>query len=504
MPKQIKKAEKSLEELLWDSANKLRGTVVSYDYMNVCLGVIFLKYAGDRFDARRAELIAMGREKYIDYPAFYMSENVFYLTPVSRWSYLIENAKKPDLPLLIDTALAEIEKNNDALKGALPDNFYSRLTMDVSKLAALVDIVNQIKIDAHDFDLFGRVYEYFLGKFAASQGQKGGEYYTPKCIVRLLTEMIEPFKGRVYDPCCGSGGMFVQSAKFIAAHGGETNDIAIFGQEQNSATLKLAKMNLAIRGISADFGAMPADTFSKDQHKDLKADFILANPPFNLKEWRAESELTDDPRWNGFDVPPAGNANYGWILHMLSKLSNKGVAGFVMANGSMSSSTGGEDKIRRALIEKGLVECMIALPSQLFFTVQIPACLWFIRKNRERKKRCSSTRATSALWRIGLTATFRTKTSRKSRRLITTGAKKSPEYQDIKGFCKSADLTEIAANDYVLTPGRYVGIAEQADDGEPFDAKMTRLTAELSSLFAQSDALQSDIRDKLASIGWKV
>lgn len=504
MPKQIKKAEKSLEELLWDSANKLRGTVVSYDYMNVCLGLIFLKYAGDRFDARRAELIAMGREKYIDYPAFYMSENVFYLTPVSRWSYLIENAKKPDLPLLIDTALAEIEKNNDALKGALPDNFYSRLTMDVSKLAALVDIVNQIKIDAHDFDLFGRVYEYFLGKFAASQGQKGGEYYTPKCIVRLLTEMIEPFKGRVYDPCCGSGGMFVQSAKFIAAHGGETNDIAIFGQEQISATLKLAKMNLAIRGISADFGAMPADTFSKDQHKDLKADFILANPPFNLKEWRAESELTDDPRWNGFDVPPAGNANYGWILHMLSKLSDKGVAGFVMANGSMSSSTGGEDKIRRALIEKGLVECMIALPSQLFFTVQIPACLWFIRKNRDRKETLFIDARNVGFMADRTHRDFSDEDIAKITATYHNWRKKSPEYQDIKGFCKSADLTEIAANDYVLTPGRYVGIAEQADDGEPFDAKMTRLTAELSNLFAQSDALQSDIRDKLASIGWKV
>lgn len=376
--------------------------------------------------------------------------------------------------------------------------------MDVSKLAALVDIVNQIKIDAHDFDLFGRVYEYFLGKFAASQGQKGGEYYTPKCIVRLLTEMIEPYKGRVYDPCCGSGGMFVQSAKFIAAHGGETNDIAIFGQEQNSATLKLAKMNLAIRGISADFGAMPADTFSKDQHKDLKADFILANPPFNLKEWRAESELTDDPRWNGFDVPPAGNANYGWILHMLSKLSDKGVAGFVMANGSMSSSTGGEDKIRRALIEKGLVECMIALPSQLFFTVQIPACLWFIRKNRERKETLFIDARNVGFMADRTHRDFSDEDIAKITATYHNWRKKSPEYQDIKGFCKSADLAEIAANDYVLTPGRYVGIVEQADDGEPFDAKMTRLTAELSNLFAQSDALQSDIRDKLASIGWKV
>ena len=293
MAKQSKNTQnKSLEELLWDSANKLRGTVVSYDYMNVCLGLIFLKYAGDRFEARRAELIAAGRKKYIDMPAFYMSENVFYLTEEARWSYLLENTKKPELPLLIDTALSEIEKSNEALKGALPDNFYSRLTMDVSKLSALVDIINQIKIDTQDFDLFGRVYEYFLGKFAASQGQKGGEYYTPKCIVRLLTEMIEPFKGHVYDPCCGSGGMFVQSAKFIEAHHGDTNDIAVFGQEQNSATLKLAKMNLAIRGITADFGPIPADTFGKDLHKDLKADFILANPPFNLKDWRSDTELT--------------------------------------------------------------------------------------------------------------------------------------------------------------------------------------------------------------------
>lgn len=268
--------------------------------------------------------------------------------------------------------------------------------------------------------------------------------------------------------------------------------------------MKLAKMNLAIRGISADFGAMPADTFSKDQHKDLKADFILANPPFNLKEWRAESELTDDPRWNGFDVPPAGNANYGWILHMLSKLSDKGVAGFVMANGSMSSSTGGEDKIRRALIEKGLVECMIALPSQLFFTVQIPACLWFIRKNRERKETLFIDARNVGFMADRTHRDFSDEDIAKITATYHNWRKKSPEYQDIKGFCKSADLAEIAANDYVLTPGRYVGIAEQADDGEPFDAKMTRLTAELSSLFAQSDALQSDIRDKLASIGWKV
>ena len=504
MPKQIKKAEKSLEELLWDSANKLRGTVVSYDYMNVCLGLIFLKYAGDRFDARRAELIAMGREKYIDNPVFYMSENVFYLTPASRWSYLIGNAKKPDLPLLIDTALAEIEKNNEALKGALPDNFYSRLTMDTSKLSALVDIINQIKIDSHDFDLFGRVYEYFLGKFAASQGQKGGEYYTPKCIVRLLTEMIEPYKGRVYDPCCGSGGMFVQSAKFIAAHGGETNDIAIFGQEQNSATLKLAKMNLAIRGISADLGAMPADTFSKDQHKDLKADFILANPPFNLKEWRAESELTDDPRWNGFEVPPAGNANYGWILLMLSKLSDKGVAGFVMANGSMSSSTGGEDKIRRALIEKGFVECMIALPAQLFFTVQIPACLWFIRKNRERRETLFIDARNVGFMADRTHRDFSDEDIAKITKTYHDWRKGSPDYQDIKGFCKSADLTEIAANDYTLTPGRYVGIEETETSQEEFETKMAALVADLNAQMAKGAELDAQIKANLAQIGWKV
>lgn len=505
MAKQPKKSEnKSLEELLWDSANKLRGTVVSYDYMNVCLGLIFLKYAGDRFEARRRELIERGREKYLDMPAFYMSENVFYLTPASRWFFILENAKRPDLPLLIDSALADIEKNNEALKGALPDNFYSRLTMDTSKLAALVDIVNQIQIGAHDFDMFGRVYEYFLGKFAASQGQKGGEYYTPKCIVRLLTEMIEPYKGRVYDPCCGSGGMFVQSAKFIESHDGNTNDIAIFGQEQNAATLKLAKMNLAIRGISADLGAMPADTFSKDLHKDLKADFVLANPPFNLKGWREESELTADPRWNGFDVPPTGNANYGWILHMLSHLSENGVAGFVMANGSMSSNTGGEDKIRRALIEKGHVECMIALPSQLFFTVQIPACLWFIRKNRTRKETLFIDARNIGFMADRTHRDFSDEDIKKITDTYHLWRKASPDYADVKGFCKSATLDEIKANDYTLTPGRYVGIEEIETTKEEFDAKMAALTAQLSEQMAKSAELDAQIRQNLASLGWKV
>lgn len=379
--------DKGFEESLWESANRLRGSVESSEYKHVVLSLIFLKFASDKFEERRAELRAEGREKYAEMVEFYTMRNVFYLPETSRWRYIQQQAKQADIAIKIDTALADVEKSNASLRGALPDNYFSRLGLESSKLAALIDAINNIDTigdqgaDAQE-DVVGRVYEYFLGKFAASEGKLGGEFYTPKCVVNLLAEMIEPYRGTIYDPCCGSGGMFVQSLKFVRSHHGNTKDISVYGQEYTATTYKLAKMNLAVRGLSANLGDLPADTFFRDQHPDLKADYILANPPFNMKGWRAADELTDDPRWDGYETPPTGNANYAWILHMVSKLSAQGVAGFVLANGSMSTNTSGEGAIRRKLVENDLVDCMIALPGQLFYTTQIPVCLWFLTKSK--------------------------------------------------------------------------------------------------------------------------
>ncbi|MFO7895779.1 MAG: class I SAM-dependent DNA methyltransferase, partial [Candidatus Cloacimonadales bacterium] len=356
------KKQKSMEETLWDSANKLRGSVEPAEYKHVVLALIFLKFASDKFEYRRKELIGEGKEKYLEMKEFYNMKNVFYLPEISRWSYIIKNAKQDDISLKIDTALHTIEKKNEALKGALPDNYFSRLGLEQSKLSALLDVINDIDtLQDKEQDIVGRVYEYFLKKFALAEGKGKGEFYTPKSIVKLIAEMLEPYKGTIYDPACGSGGMFVQSIKFIENHHGNKKEISIYGQEYTKTTYKLAKMNLAIRGISANLGEVAANTFSNDQHKDLKADYIMANPPFNQKDWRAANELIDDPRWAGYEVPPKSNANYGWILNMVSKLSANGVAGFLLANGALSG--GGEEyKIRKKIIENDLVEAIIILP----------------------------------------------------------------------------------------------------------------------------------------------
>ena len=381
MAKQEK--QKSIEESLWDSANKLRGTVESSEYKHVVLGLIFLKFASDKFEERRAELIAEGKEKYLEMVEFYTMRNVFFLPEEARWSTIIANAKQADIAIKIDTALFTIEKNNPALKGALPDNYFSRLNMDVSKLAALLDTINNIDtLRDKQQDIVGRVYEYFLSKFALAEGKGKGEFYTPKSIVNLIAELIEPYKGVIYDPACGSGGMFVQSIKFIESHHGNKKELSIYGQEYTSTTYKLAKMNLAIRGISANLGAVPADTFGRDQHPDLKADYIMANPPFNQKDWRADNELIDDPRWRGYEVPPTGNANYAWILNMVSKLSENGVAGFILANGALSGG-GDEYKIRQKLIDNKLVEAILVLPRNLFYTTDISVTLWILNKNKK-------------------------------------------------------------------------------------------------------------------------
>jgi len=518
------KSKKSFEQTLWDTADKLRGTVESSEYKHVVLSLIFLKFVSDRFEKRRAELVAEGKGDYVDMVEFYTMQNVFYLPEDSRWSTIVKQAKQDDIAVRIDSALHAVEKNNPTLKGALPDNYFSRMGIDVAKLAALIDSINNIDTVADqqgesEQDIVGRVYEYFLGKFAATEGKGGGEFYTPKCVVNLLAEMIEPYRGKIYDPCCGSGGMFVQSVKFITSHSGNQKDISIYGQEQTSTTYKLAKMNLAIRGISANLGEVPADTFFKDQHPDLKADYILANPPFNLKAWRGADELTDDPRWSGYDVPPAGNANYGWILHMVSKLSESGVAGFVLANGSMSTSTSGEGAIRQKIIENDLVDCMIALPGQLFYTTQIPVCLWFLTKSKQARQ-VKGHSELNQRDRVGETLfidarnhgtmvdrTHKELTEADIAEIARTyhswrGEAKDGEYEDKPGFCKSSTLADIQANDYVLTPGRYVGAAAIEDDGIPFETKMNDLTATLYQQMEEAQKLDKAIRKNLEALGY--
>tara|TARA_Y100000310_G_scaffold87312_1_gene84125 strand:+ start:223 stop:1815 length:1593 start_codon:yes stop_codon:yes gene_type:complete len=517
------KNTKGFEEALWDAANKLRGSVESSEYKHIVLSLIFLKFISDKFEKQREKLVAEGMGDYVDMVDFYTKDNVFYLPEDARWSFIQKQAKQDDIAVKIDTALHTVEKNNASLKGALPDNYFSRLGLDVSKLAALVDTINNIETIANEChmteeDLVGRVYEYFLGKFAANEGKGGGEFYTPKSVVSLIAEMIEPYKGKIYDPCCGSGGMFVQSLKFIDSHNGNKKDISIYGQEYTSTTHKLAKMNLAVRGINGNLGDVAGDSFFKDQHPDLKADFIMANPPFNQKQWRADNELVDDPRWAGFDVPPTGNANYAWIMHMISKLSEYGTAGFVLANGSMSSNTGGEGKIRQKIIENDLVDCMIALPGQLFYTTQIPVCLWFITKKKTEQHFNDAREPFRNRQGETLFIDARemgTMVSRVHKELTTDdigeiartyhawrGEKKDGKYQDIAGFCKSATLEEIKANDFVLTPGRYVGAAELEDDGIPFEVKMKELSQTLCNQMEQAEELDKAIRQNLEVLGY--
>lgn len=380
-----KKNEKSFEETLWDAANKLRGSVESSEYKHIVLSLIFLKFISDTFEKQRQKLIDAGLEKHIDMVPAYTKDNVFYLPEESRWSFIQKNAKQEDIALKIDTALSTIEKTNKALQGALPDNYFSRLGLDVSKLAALIDVINNIDTLANPHeDVVGRVYEYFLSKFAIAEGKGKGEFYTPKSIVNLIAELIEPYKGKIYDPCCGSGGMFVQSLSFIESHKGNKKDVSVYGQEYTGTTYKLAKMNLAIRGISANLGSKDKNTFTDDQHPTLKADFIMANPPYNQKNWRENDELVDDARWDGYETPPTSNANYAWILHMVSKLSEGGVAGFILSNGVLSSG-GTEQKIREKLIRNKLVEAIIVLPMNMFYTTDTSVSLWIINKNKKKQ-----------------------------------------------------------------------------------------------------------------------
>ncbi|MDH0316081.1 type I restriction-modification system subunit M [Aeromonas caviae] len=526
-----KKASKGFEETLWDTANQLRGSVESSEYKHVVLSLVFLKFISDKFEAKRAQLIASDQEAFADMDVFYQQDNVFFLPENARWSYVKARAKQDDIAVIIDTALSTIEKRNKSLTGALPDNYFSRLQLDTTRLASLIDSIENIDTLANECnlteeDLVGRVYEYFLGKFAASEGKGGGEFYTPKAVVTLLAEMLEPYQGKIYDPCCGSGGMFVQSLKFVQSHQGKSKDIAIYGQELTSTTYKLAKMNLAVRGLTGNLGERPADTFFADQHPDLKADYIMANPPFNLKDWRNEAELTNDPRFAGFRTPPTGNANYGWILHMLSKLSEDGIAGFVLANGSMSSNSSGEGEIRQKLIEDDRIECMIALPGQLFFTTQIPVCLWFISKSkraslkhgyRDRRgetlfidarnlgtmvSRTQKELTTEDIATISDTFHAWRSDEGELKRRIEAKEIGVVQYQDQAGFCKVATLDDMKANDYVLTPGRYVGAADIEDDGIAFETKMRELTQTLYRQLNEAAKLDQAIHKNMEALGY--
>lgn len=521
MAKADNKKTVSMEESLWRSADKLRGSVEPSEYKHVVLSLIFLKYASDRFEEQRKKIIAEGHEKFVDMKAFYTQDNVFYLPEETRWSYIMEHAKQNDIALLIDTALYTIEKNNEQLKGALPDNYYSRLNLDTSKLASLLDVIDGIELTADkEQDIIGRVYEYFLSKFALKEGKGKGEFYTPKSIVNLIAELLEPYSGILYDPCCGSGGMFVQSIRFVEAHAGNKKNVSIYGQELTNTTYKLAKMNLAIRGIAANLGEQAADTFMNDQHKDLKADFIMANPPFNQKAWRAESELTDDPRWEGYDVPPTSNANYGWILNIVSKLSQNGTAGFLLANGALSDS-GTELSIRQRLIENNLVEAIIILPRNLFYTTDISVTLWVLNKNkkartveqngklkkyrnREREILFMDLRQMGSPYEkkyIELTEEDRKKVADVFHAWQQEGYKEN--YQNIPEFCYSASYDEVKEKGFTLVPSRYIEFVNR-DENIDFDSKMSQLQMKLTDLLKQEEESKKDLLGVFKELGYEI
>lgn len=506
-------ANLGFENQLWAAADKMRGHMDAAEYKHVVLGLIFLKYISDSFQAKYDEL-ATNRDKEFTDPEDrdeYAAANVFWVPVQARWKNIQDNAKQPTIGQTLDDAMAAIERENQSLKGVLPKE-YARPALDKHRLGELIDIIGKIGLAddvSRSKDVLGRVYEYFLGRFAAAEGKGGGEFYTPQCVVKILVNMIEPYKGRVFDPCCGSGGMFVQSERFVEEHGGNVGDIAIYGQESNSTTWRLAKMNLAIRGIDANLGPHHADSFRDDLHKDLKADYVIANPPFNMSDWGGQ-RLREDARWK-YGVPPVNNANYAWVQHFIHHLSPTGIAGFVMANGSMSTSTTAEYEIRKNIIEADLVDCMIALPGQLFYTTQIPVCLWFLARNKKNGKfrdRRGHTLFIDARKMGQLVDRIHRELSDDDiDRIAGTyhawrGEPDAGVYKDVAGFCKSATTDEIKTNGYVLTPGRYVGAEAVEDDGVPFEDKMRELTATLGEQFKESARLEKEIKKNLAALGF--
>lgn len=519
----------SLEAVLWDSANKLRSNMDAAEYKHVVLGLIFLKFVSDVFDVRRRQLALLvedessdyympneaARESILESRDEYTSEGVFWVPEGHRWEDLRKNAKQADIGTRIDNAMDAIEKENPSLKGVLPKN-YARRELTPETLGGLIDTFSREDLAAEehqDLDVLGRVFEYMVSQFASAEGKQGGEFYTPRSIVKLLVDMLEPFNGRVFDPACGSGGMFVQADRFVKAHGGVRNDISVFGQEQNPTTWRLAKMNLALRGIDANLGPQWGDSFANDLHPDLRADFIIANPPFNISQWGGEN-LRDDPRWK-YGTPPAGNANYAWLQHMLHHLSPTGTMATVLANGSMSTQSSGEGEIRKQLVDADLVECMVALPGQLFYGTQIPVCLWFLTKDktsrpvksevtqRDRKREVLFIDARN----IGsmVSRTLKEFSDEDIARIADVyhswrGEPDLPEYEDVLGFCASVTTETIAEHDYALTPGRYVGTEVAEGDGEPLDEKIARLQAEIRDGFEQRAALQEQVLAALSGL----
>ena len=494
-------ADIGFEKEIWKAADLLRGNLDASEYKSVVLGLIFLKYISDKFETKYQELVNNG-EGFEEDRDEYMADNIFFVPQEARWSVVAKAAHTPEIGTIIDNAMRLIEKENLRLKGILPKNF-ARPELDKRRLGDVVDLFTNIQMKEHgdSKDILGRTYEYCLSKFAEAEGKLAGEFYTPACIVQTLVEVLKPYHGRVYDPACGSGGMFVQSAKFIERHQGNIKDISVYGQDSNPTTWKMAQMNLAIRGIEADLGKFNADTFFDDQHPTLKADFILANPPFNLSDWGAD-KLQDDVRWK-FGIARWWNANFAWLQHMIHHLSPKGKIGMVLANGSLSSQTGGEGTIRENIIKADLIEGIVALPSQLFYTTGIPVSLWFLNREKKQKDKILFVDARN----------MGTMVTRKLRELQEDDIQKIADtfdkYNDgtlenEKGFCAVVTLDDVAKQDHILTPGRYVGIAEQEDDGIPFQEKMDKLTTELSDLFAQSHDLEDEIRKQLASIGFTI
>jgi type I restriction enzyme M protein len=501
-------ANLGFEAKLWQAADKLRNNMDAGEYKHVVLGLIFLKYISDAFEERHVALL---KEKGADAedPDEYLAENIFWVPKQARWDFLQGKAKLPEIGKFVDDAMLAIEKHNTRLKGILPRE-YSRPNLDKQRLGELIDLVGTIGLGSKENrskDILGRVYEYFLGQFANAEGKKGGQFYTPESVVKLLVEMIEPYKGRVYDPCCGSGGMFVQSEKFIAKHGGRIGDISIYGQESNHTTRRLAMMNLAIRSIEANLGPQNASSFSNDLHKDLRADYVLANPPFNDSDWGGE-KMKEDVRWK-YGTPPAGNANFAWVQHFIHHLAPAGIAGFVLANGSMSSNQSNEGEIRKNIIEADLVDCMIALPPQLFYNTQIPACLWFLAKTKKNGRFADRREKTLFIdaRKLGLPVdrVHRELTDEEIARIAAAyhawrGENDAGKYKDLLGFCKSATTDEIRQRGHILAPGRYVEAEEAEDDGESFEEKMKRLTARLEEQLTAGHELEARIRSGLRGL----
>lgn len=494
-------AEIGFEQQIWSAADKLRGNLDASEYKNVVLGLIFLKYISDKFDQRHQELVDEG-EGFEEDRDEYAYENIFWVPKEARWDAIASAAHTPEVGKVIDNAMRLIEAENDRLKGILPKNF-ARQELDKRRLGEVVDLFTNVQMaeKGDTRDILGRTYEYCLAKFAEAEGKNAGEFYTPACIVRTLVEIIQPYHGRVYDPCCGSGGMFVQSAEFVRRHQGRINDLSIFGQESNPTTWKMAMMNLAIRGIDADLGPHNADTFFNDLHRDKRFDFVLANPPFNSSDWGGD-QLSEDPRWE-FGTPPVGNANFAWMQHMIHHLAEGGRMGMVLANGSLSSQQNGEGEIRRAIVEAGLVEGIVAMPDKLFYSTGIPVSLWIISKEPYRKRETLFIDAREM--GIMVSRKLREFTDEDIARVAAAfDAFRKDELEEEKGFSAAASIEDIAKQDFILTPGRYVGIKEEEADDDPFEEKMTRLTGELSKCFEESNRLQEQIKKNLEAIGYGI